>query len=69
MRKKSYYKPYGGRRGNLWAIVLVALAAVCVTGFIALQVFIFNIAKTTVDNLKRFFANDPDPNTEVAYRR
>lgn len=28
-----------------------------------------NIAKTTVDNLKRFFANDPDPNTEVAYRR
>lgn len=27
-----------------------------------------NIAKTTVDNLKRFFANDPDPNTEVAYR-
>ena len=49
MRKKSYYKPYGGRRGNLWAIVLVALAAVCVTGFIALQVFIFNNAKTTVE--------------------
>lgn len=49
MRKKSYYKPYGGRRGNLWAIVLVALAAVCVTGFIALQVFISNNAKTTVE--------------------
>jgi D-lactate dehydrogenase len=28
-----------------------------------------NIAKTTVNNLVRFFAGDPDRNTEVAYQR
>lgn len=49
MRKKSYYKPYGGRRGKLWWIILVSFAAVCMTGFIALQIFISSNAKTTVN--------------------
>ena len=48
MRKKNYYKPYGGRRSKGWKSVLCVLLAAAILGFAALEVVIYNGSKTQI---------------------
>ena len=48
MKKKKYYKPYGGRRGGAWKKVLCVLLAVALLGFGALEAVIAVNSRTEI---------------------
>lgn len=48
MRRKQYYKPYGGRRRKPWVVGLACLAAVAAACFLLLELFIAVHARTAL---------------------
>ncbi len=49
MRKKQYYKPYGGHRRKPWVTVLACLAVIAVASFALLELFIDLKARTNLN--------------------
>ena len=49
-KKKNYYKPYGGRRINLWKRVLLAVLALGIALFCALEIVIAVNSRTEINN-------------------
>ena len=65
-----FYEDYSGHIVRDDKLVrLIAMPNVLVTSHQAFltEEALSNIAETTVDNLRRFFAGDPNPTTEVCY--
>ena len=48
-KKKNYYKPYGGRRINLWKRVLLAVLALGIALFCALEIVIAVNSRTEIN--------------------
>lgn len=48
MRKKRYYRPYGGKRSKLWLKVLIAALAVLIAGFGVLEAIVLSGARTEI---------------------